>query len=99
MAETIQTSESRAQTAKARIQNKTDSWLANMKSIENEVKAMEEWYKGETGPALVRLYQRCQKEAKNNIERFIAEYNETIDKSVYTLLDADTANGKNIDGM
>jgi len=89
MAERIQLSQGEANSAKGRIKSKSDSWMQNMSTIEKEVTAMANWFKGETGNALIALYQKCQSEIKKDIGRFISEYNETIDKAVHSLQDAD----------
>jgi len=72
--------------------------MQNMSAIEKEVQTMANWFKGETGDALIVLYQRCQKEIKQDIEQFIAEYNGTIDKAVRSLQDADSIVARQIAG-
>jgi len=99
MAERIQLSRNDANTAMGRLSTKSDSWLQNMSNIEKEVQAMSDWFKGETGNALIALYQRCQKEIKKDIERFITEYNGTVDKAVNSLQDADSSVAKQIGGV
>jgi len=96
MAENIQLSRNDANSSMGRIKSKSDSWLQNMCSIEKEVHMMSDWFKGETGNALVTLYQRCQKDIKNDIEHFIAEYNGTLDKAVSALQDADSSVAKQL---
>jgi len=96
MAENIQLSRNDADSAKGRINSKSDSWLQNMSSIEKEVQTMSDWFRGETGNALIALYQRCQKEIKKDIEQFIEGYNGTLDKAVSTLQDADSSIAKQL---
>ena len=96
MAERIQLSLSDANSAKGRISSKSNSWMQNMSTIEKEVQTMANWFKGETGDALIALYQRCQKEIKREIEQFIMEYNGTIDKAVRSLQDADSSVARQI---
>ena len=90
MARQIQVSQSDANAAKGRIISKANTWMGNISVLEKEVETMAGWFKGETGTALIGLYKKCQKEIKKDIENFIAEYNQTIDKSVSALQDADS---------
>jgi len=99
MAERIQLSQGEANSSKGRIKSRADSWLQNMSTIEREVMSMANWFKGETGDELIKLYQRCQREIKREIEEFITEYNSTIDKSVQSLQSADSSLAKKIAGM
>jgi len=99
MAERIQLSQGDANAAKGRITNKSNSWLQNMSTLEKEVQTMANWFKGDTGNALIALYQRCQKEIKQEIEKFITEYNGTIDKAVSTLQQADADVARQIGSM
>lgn len=99
MAERVQLSQSDANAAKGKIKNKSDSWLQNMSNLEKEVQTMANWFKGDTGNALIALYQRCQKEIKQDIEKFITEYNSTIDKAVSTLQQADSDVARQIGNM
>jgi len=85
-----------AGSAKGRISSKSNSWMQNMSTIEKEVQTMANWFKGETGDALIALYQRCQKEIKRDIEQFITEYNGTIDNAVRSLQDADSSVARQI---
>jgi len=96
MAERIQLSLSEAGSAKERIKSKSNSWIQNMSIIEKEVQNMANWFKGETGNALITMYQRCQKEIKDDIEQFISDYNGTIDKAVSSLQDADSSVARRI---
>lgn len=89
MADQVRLSQSEANSAKSKIANKTDSWLSNMSSLEKEVSDLANWFKGDTGNALVELFRKCQKEIKGDINRFISEYNGTIDKAVNALTNAD----------
>ena len=99
MAERIQLSQSDANAAKGKIVNKSQSWLQNISTLEKEVQTMANWFKGETGNALIALYKRCQSEIKKDIEQFIAEYNQTIDKAVSTLQGADSQVATSINNM
>ena len=99
MAERIQVSQSDASSAKGRIRSKSNTWLGQMSSLEKEVQTMANWFKGETGNALISLYQRCQSEIKKEIEKFITEYNQTIDKAVGALQDADSQVASSINSM
>ena len=96
MAERIQLSQSEAGSAKGRIKAKSDSWMQNMTSVEKEVQAMAYWFKGETGNALIALYQKCQREIKKDIEQFIIDYNGTVDRAVRSLQDADSSVARQI---
>jgi len=99
MADCIQLSQKDADSAKSRIKSKSDSWINNMTNIEKEVLAMVNWFKGETGAALIQLYQKCQKEIRKDIEQFISEYNGTIDKAVRSLQDADRSVAKQVEAL
>ena len=99
MAERIQLSQSEANSSKSRIKSKSDSWMQEMSKIEKEVQSMANWFKGETGNALIALYQKCQQEIKKDIAEFITGYNATIDKSVSALQSADSSVAKQIGSM
>ena len=90
MAERIQLSQGDASLAKGRIKSEASSWMQNMSAVEKEVQSMADWFKGETGNALIALYQKCQKEIKKDIEQFITDYNWTVDRAVRSLQDADS---------
>jgi len=89
-ADRIQVSQGEASSAKSRITSRSNTWLSNIKTLENEVKTMANWFKGDTGNALITLYQKCQSEIKKDIEQFITDYNKTIDKAVSELQGADS---------
>jgi len=99
MADSIQLSQKDAESAKLRITTKSDTWINNMSSIEKEVSAMANWFKGETGAALILLYQKCQKDIQKDIHQFIGEYNGTIDRAVSSLQDADHSVAKQIEAL
>jgi len=99
MADSIQLSQGEASSAKGRITSKSSSWLGNMSTLEKEVNTMANWFKGDTGNALLGLYQRCQADIKKEIEKFITEYNQTIDKAVSSLQSADAQVASSINNM
>ena len=99
MAERIQLSQSDAASAKGRITSKSDAWLQNMSTLEKEVQTMANWFKGDTGNAMIALYQRCQQKIKSDIQQFISDYNGTIDKAVSSLQSADSQVANSINGM
>ena len=89
MADLIQINRAEVESVQNTVVRSMETWLSQMRRLDDSVRTLESRNKGEAVTALVNLYMEHAPKIRRELEEFMQSYNSTVKQTCEALFDGD----------